>query len=65
MGISKPNANIAQLLFLVQQKPTKTSIGMFIQLLSKESETLQGYFYVALVLLVFYNKSVVIHASGQ
>ena len=43
MGISKPNANIAQVLFLVQQKPAKTSIGMFIQLLSKESETLQGY----------------------
>ena len=43
MGISKPNANIVQLLFLVQQKPAKTSFGMFIQLLSKESETLQSY----------------------
>ena len=42
MGISKPNANIAQLLFLVQQKPAKMSTCMCIQLLSKESETLQS-----------------------
>ena len=42
MGLSKPNANIAQLPFLLKQsllKPAETSIGMFIQLLSKESET--------------------------